>query len=181
MIVDTDVAPRELERLFEKTGVLNIEVDGRAPSDGLMVLARKHRGHRHWLPLLQILATHPSADDALLLFMLQSTDDPGVLNAIATSGRASALVLGKLAGSRHRSVREHAKLAALRLELGTATETRFRELLKEHRGEDEQEIAVRALLAVHPRTPRDVLEELAKDEADFIQEAVSARLEPGAT
>ncbi|WP_157758192.1 hypothetical protein [Cystobacter fuscus] len=175
MIVNSSTSPHALEVLFDQTGMLDAEIAPQISSAELATLVRAHKGYRHWNPLLQLIAIHPSADGALLSLIVRASNDPGVLNAVATSGRTSKKLLEQLSRSTYRSVREHAKMGLLYKELEMATAERFREILNENRGDDERAVSVRGLLAMHQRTPRDVLHLLAQDEFDFVRRAVSMR------
>ena len=93
-------------------GSLRVPLRSDLSSSDLMTLARRHTRRRYTDALLQLIVIHPHASNRVLsgVFSLGKSN-PGVLNAIATSGRASRHLLTKLRRSKWSSVREHASLA----------------------------------------------------------------------
>jgi hypothetical protein len=172
-VVTAVTTPEELREVFRasRSGVLRCVLEPAMSREDLIGLVERHQGEDHHFPLLQLMVTHPSVDEGVLNLLLDRADDAGVEGAVATSGRASAAVLG-----RHASVREHAALALLRLELEGAPPERFEAILDGHPGEEGIDLGVRAMLAAHPRTPRRVLERLAQDDVDVVQQAAAGRL-----
>jgi hypothetical protein len=130
-------------------------------------------------PVLQLLATHPSANEALLERITdlgEQKSEWGALNAVATAPGTSKRILRRLAESPNRFVAQHAALALLAGEMERAEPQRFREILAEHASDSEDDAAVRSILALHPRTPEAVLELLAEDAEDAVAQAASERL-----
>ena len=130
-------------------------------------------------PLLQLLATHPSANEALLeriTDLAEQKSEWGALNAVATAPGTPEQILRRLAGSPNRFVAQHAALALVAGEMDHADPQRFREILAEHASDSEDDAAVRSILALHPRAPEAVLEILAEDAEDTVAQAAGRRL-----
>ena len=130
-------------------------------------------------PILQLLAIHPAASEALLdqiTDLAESKREWGALNAVATAPGTPPRILRRLAGSPDRFVAQHARLALIAGEMDHADPLRFQAILGEHVSDSEDDAAVRSILALHPRAPEAVLEILAKDEENSVAEAARARL-----
>jgi hypothetical protein len=130
-------------------------------------------------PVLQLLATHPSANEALLeriTDLAEVKSEWGALNAVATAPGTPERILRRLAGSPNRFVAQHAALALVTGEMDHADPLRFREILDEHASDSEDDAAVRSILALHPRAPEAVLEILVEDAEDTVAEAARERL-----
>jgi hypothetical protein len=141
------------------------------PAKGLAELLRRFRGEPWYLELVEFVAGHPRANDAVHGTIMRITKDPAVLNAIATSKAASPATLRRLVRSPNQNVRGHARLAILTDELRTAPAARIRRILSRHGRESGIDIGVRMLLASHRRTPADVIDALMSDDVDLVRTA----------
>jgi hypothetical protein len=140
--------------------------------DELLRLASRHFKYPHGETVAALIVQHPSADKAVFRRILDHYPDSTALaNDIATSGRCDAEVLGLLRKCPAASVREHAALGLVRLELERNDPRSIRRLLAENQGDFGVALGVRHMIAMHANTPDDILKELREDEADFIADA----------
>lgn len=179
LIIDSKTPKEFLRRIWKAgKGTLPVVLDPRMTAKELESLIPASRLEKYSLPLFQLLATHPRASGRLFrLLIAESGGSPEVETSIIMSGRASERMLRTLRRSESKSVREHAELALVRAALESAGPDSFSRLLTKHSESDHGiSLAVRQVLAEHPRTPAPILRKLAEDEADFIAALARRRL-----
>ena len=154
-----------------------------SPSLSLVELAglAKENANAAWSSeLFELIASHSSADDALLRALVELDPCEGTANAVVTSPRASPDLVREMLGSPFASVREHARFGIfqfeLRTELDRASEAEFLELYRRHQGGDEESMTARLLIVMHPRTPSSLLEALSADPDSMIAQRAAKRL-----
>jgi hypothetical protein len=161
--LSTDTPPEQVARHYAAKGTLLAFVIPRElDRDALDAIARTHVSQPHGPCVLDLVVAHPACDEALLDLVLElGGDSSQVLNTVATSGKASLAQLEFLRDSEHASVREHVELALLEHELAAGDADVFADVLRRYRDNDSLGYGVRYRLATHPRTPIEVLREIA--------------------
>ena len=137
-----------------------------------------YRGQPDEDVLLQLAAVHAAATEDILLEMARRWDrDAGVLNAIATSPRATLPVLRALESASIESIRQHALVGLLRRNFAEMSEVQMRELLTRHSEENGVDIGVRLIVASAACTPLPLLLQLLQDEVDIVVQAAQRELD----
>lgn len=166
-----------LENIYNAhNGTLPIRLEKTLNNDDLLDIINTHEGTVYFECLLQLLVTHPAADNLVIAAVLEKTSESGVLNAIATSPQTSATMARKLLKSKDPSVRDHARLKLITLSLDAATTDQLATLLKKYRGAAGISMGVRQRIVEHPRTPHPILLQLSMDACDFIRKSAKSRL-----
>lgn len=135
-----------------------------------------HREAEYYAELIYAVISDPRVEEQWMLDLARASEDAGVLNTMATSGRASRAVLQVLAESSMEDVRQHAELGLIREDLPKMSAADLDEILDLHAGVGGNDMGVRQLIAIHEGTPDSVLRRLAKDTVDFIREAAETNL-----
>jgi hypothetical protein len=178
-LIKSDTTIDELRDLFRVRGVGQFicEIDDKMNKENLSELMKKLRTESFYRPLLSLIIFHPASDDEILENIIRDTDDIDVLNTIVTSGNASDKILRMLTGSASKSVREHAALGLIHLELQYATPEKFWKLITDYSGEGGIDMGVRMSVVNHPRTPQEVIRKLAEDDGDIISDLAKERIQ----
>ena len=144
-------------------------------SDLLQIL-KEHWDAEYGEELAEMLLSSRAANAALVKAALKRFPNSlGIKNAAALSGGTSRRQLLSLARSRHRSVRQHARLSLLSDSLRRGSARRFFEAIdRAKRASDPA--AELYIIVVHPNAPRSVLQELSHTGPDFIRDEASRRL-----
>ena len=172
-----ETPPRTLAEVFSATGtLLKVKIPAELDHASLESIARTHAGHPHGTCVLDLVVAHPACNPALIDLVLElGAGSSQVANTVATSGKATVEQLRALLDSDVPSVREHAELALLEHELGGASGETFAEAWNRYRDHETLGYAVRYRLATHPKTPTEILQEIALA-ADPTGEAARQRL-----
>lgn len=158
-----ETPPRTLAEVFAATGtLLEVKLPAELDHAALESIARTHAGHPHGTCVLDLVVAHPACDAALLDLVLElGAGSSQVAHTVATSGKATVEQLRTLLDSDVPSVREHAELALLEHELRDANDELFNDAWNRYRDHETLGYAVRYRLATHPRTPTEILQEIA--------------------
>lgn len=178
--IDTDTEPREAEKAHiqqRKHGRPVLQISKQLTSEQIINIVEKHRGYKHWIDLLHLIAVQESARGAVHDHIIHSTDDASVLDTIATSGIATPETLITLQKSNSESARKHAYFALLRLSLDQADTAEFQRVIAAHSGPSLDDASVRAFVAAHRRVPASILKKLTLDSVNFVQQTALTRLE----
>jgi hypothetical protein len=178
-LITSDTTVDELRDLYRDrgSGQFLCEIDSKMNKENLSELMKKLRNEDFYRQLLSLIIFHPSSDDEILENIIKDTDDVDVMNTIATSGKTSDMILRILTSSASKSVREHAALGLIQLELQYATPEKFWKLITDYSGEGGIDIGVRISVVNHPRTPPDVIRKLVEDDVDIISDLAMERIQ----
>ena len=168
--------PSEVASVLRARG--EVELEKALTTRELLTVATVHFSEKYGRRLGELMVRHDSADSEVLSKVFEAFGETASLaNEIATSGRCDARLLLRLGRHSFPSVREHAALGLARLELQGCGGACARRQLDENQGDSGVALGMRSMLASHPETPGDVLEELADDEADFIASTAQEELQ----
>ncbi len=152
-----------------------LELDPDLSAEDLVRVCNAHSGQPYSNEMYELALRQPAANAVLLRSLLsQPGADSEVQNLVITSGRATREILVTLANSPHESVREHAAVAKVSMDLDQGEPVDIVGILEG--AADDAGIGMRWTLARHPRTPSDVLETLSQDEVDVVANAAKAQL-----
>jgi hypothetical protein len=159
----TDTPPEQVAHHYAAKGtLLDFVIPRELDRNALEAIARTHASQPHGDCVLDLVVAHPACDEALVDVVLElGADSSEVLNTVATSGKASLAQLESLRDSEHACVREHVEMALLEYELAVGDFAVFAEVLRRYRDNESLGYGVRYRLATHPRTPPEVLREIA--------------------
>jgi hypothetical protein len=175
LLVFVDTAPEVIEHAVTSGG--DVQLAQSLTEQELCALLHHHARRSYAAVFGALVVAHPSASEAVFQLLWESMGKlSSVSNAIATSGRAPNSILRELLNHPSESVRAHAHLALITRELDVAPPTRFAELLELHGGDEGVSLGIRQRLACHPRTPSELLHQLADDDADFIADSAREQL-----
>lgn len=153
-----------------------LTLDPALSADELAAMSERYSAEPYATEIHQLAVLHPSADIGVFRTVLRiAGTDAGLQNTIVTSSRASRELVTELANSEHESVREHARVALLTMDLDEGRVLDFRSVIDGAVGDGG--IGLRWTLAQHHGTPSEVLEELSRDDADIIADAARSQLE----
>jgi len=172
MIVSMATTPERIRDWYKSAHRGALVISPRLAGSQLIQLCKIHANQDYSRALLSAVVSSRAADQEVMKHALvASGQDPAVANSVATSGRASSVILRKLLKSPDRSVREHAELAIISKEIeeGIAP-LHLERILARHRGDGGISLGVRSLVARNLQTPRKILDALAHDEADLVSE-----------
>jgi len=177
-IITLQTSSEDIRKLFKSTKSMRLpcSIDENLSRDDLIAIMKRFRKEKFYKALLEILVGHSNVDDYILEDIIKNENDDNLLNDIATSGKCSERVLKILINSEHEYVQQHARLALIHIELANAKPQYFRELFQQYPGEKGIDIGVRVILASHPNTPKDIIEQLKSDEVDIVKDVVQNRL-----
>lgn len=163
MKLTTTIDPRIIEEHYQREGtLLAFEIPVSTPPPGLRTIAQAHAGSPQRECVLQMVVAHRSCDDTTLALVCELAEgSAAVLNAVATSGKASRTLLRQLARSPHVSVREHAELALVDQQLRDADDDGIAQVYQQHRDHPTWGYDLRYRLVSDPRTPHSVLSSIA--------------------
>lgn len=176
-IINSKTTVANLQELYRDGDICQCEIDSNMNKVDLIELMKKFRNEDIYQQLLSLIVIHPSSDDEILEDIMEDTDDVDVLNTIATSGKTSEKILKMLTRSRSKSVREHAALGLIQLELQTATPDKFWKIITDYSGEKGINIGVRVSVVNHPMTPLEVIRKLVEDDVDIISDLAKKRIQ----
>lgn len=157
-----------------RDGMLRITLDPSLDEETLDALRRGARGRGYEAPLLQLIACHPCAGPSLLERIVADRPDEDVLHALVTGGRATAGVLDAIEPTAGRSLRRAIRLARFRLLLDDRPVDEIEPALADFA--DEVGSPAHYLAACHARTPRSLLERLARSTEPHVARAARRSL-----
>ena len=143
----------------------------------LKLLLLKHLNESYAKTIGELVAAHPNSNRSIMDILFRTMGmHASIANAIATSGKASPSLLQRLSQQQPKSVREHATLALARIEIQLASSRKLRELWRAYPGDGGISLGVRHMLATSAQVSNRLLNDLARDDADFIAAAARAQL-----
>lgn len=178
-IITAKTSVAEIRHVFAKTGYsyLPCSLKQELSKKQLNSFIEQWKGESFYNLFLQICVLHPAVDDEILEKIIKEQENNNdILSAIATSPQSSKKILIELSNARSFEVREHAEIALLQMELDDAITEKFEDVLKEYSGSEVKDVSVRALLAIHPRTPICLVEKLKLDKNSIVRERAQKRL-----
>lgn len=163
MQLTTTTEPGWVQAHYQREGtLLAFEIPASIGPAGLRQIASVHADFPHRDLVLELVVEHRRCDVATLEWILElAPGSAAVLNAIATSGKASPEILRRLTRSEIVSVREHAQLALVDRQLCEADDDGIAKLYQQHRDHPSWGYGFRYRLVSDPRTPRSVLDSIA--------------------
>jgi hypothetical protein len=148
--------PGRPKRSTAASGRPPVRLSPRLSSAGLLRVLRKSADPRALAAVCDAVVLHPAATDAVLRSVIElSGSVDTVLNAVATSGRASEALLKKLAKSPFADVREHARFNLLTKRLARSRPAEVIATVKRSRGMPRA--ALESYLAFHPGSEPETL------------------------
>lgn len=164
MQLTTVTDPERVQNYFRREGtLLAFEIPAHVGPRELAEIAHRHAESCHLGRVLELIIAHRNCDVATLELALRlaDDDDSGVLNAIATSGKAPIEMLERLERSEIVSVQEHARLALIDRQLCDADDDGIIALYESYKDHPAWGYGFRYRLVIEPRTPRLVLQSIA--------------------
>ena len=178
-IITAKTSSVEIRHVFAKTGYsyLPCSLKQELSKEQLNNLIERWKSESFYNLFLQICVLHPAVDDEILEKLIKEQENnDDILSAIATSPQSSKKILMELLNAKSFQVRKHAEIALLQMELNDATIEKFENILKEYSGSEAEDISIRALLAIHPKTPIYLVEKLKLDKNNIVRERARERL-----
>lgn len=153
------------------------EIENYLTDHDLTKLMLKHKGEEYIdLIIEKICSQKISLELAESIFDLFE-GEYFAMNELVMTGNASVKMLEVMSSSEDRFLAEHSRLALLINEMNEADESDFKSILKKFESSaDEFNNAARYHIAVHKRTPPEVLEILMTDSIKHIAEAAESNL-----
>jgi len=160
-------------------GSPSIRLSPRQSSAKLLHLLHESQDPRAFAAICDAIVLHPAANETVLKAIVDlSAGSTAVLNAVATSGRASEPLLRRLARSRSPSVREHARFNLLTKRLEHSTPAEVISTLKRSRGMTRE--ALESYLASARRSRPETLDFISRwGHSDAARAEASRRLKDG--
>lgn len=170
--------PERVQSYYLREGtLLAFEIPSAVGPRQLVEIAERHATSIHLARVLELIIAHENCDVATLELVYRlADDDPVVLTAIATSGKAPNDMLERLEATDIPSVREQARLALIDRQLCDADEPGFIALYEAYRDHPAWGYGFRYRLVLESRTPKAVLESIASY-SDPIAAQAKRRLE----
>lgn len=177
MKIEADTTSAEVDAAFggETPPTVSIS-DSTSPAD-LVRLVSEMQSFPSARAFLEQLASLPLRDHAIWRAVLR----PPVASPVALTALNNPTLpveeVSRLEQHPSEQVRGHAFLANLHKRLPTMDDAEFSAVLDAHQGDEGISLGVRHLLARSDETPRNILERLADDDADFVADCARRRLE----